>query len=104
MESNGRRVVVTGAGVVCPLGLDVPSMWKSLIAGESGADYITSFDTSAFDTRFAAEVKDFDPTAYVDRKQARHMDKFAQFAVAASLQAVESARLPMKNGYSEEMA
>ena len=103
MKSYGRRVVVTGMGVVCPLGLDVPSMWKSLIAGESGADYITSFDTSAFDTRFAAEVKNFDPTAYVDRKQARHMDKFAQFAVAASLQAVESARLPMKNGYSEEM-
>jgi 3-oxoacyl-[acyl-carrier-protein] synthase II len=103
MESNGRRVVVTGLGVVSPLGLDVPSMWKSLIAGKSGVDYITSFDTSAFDTRFAAEVKNFDPTAYVGRKQARHMDKFAQFAVAASLQAVESARLPMKNGHSEEM-
>ncbi len=103
MESYRRRVVVTGLGAVSPLGLDVPSMWKSLIAGESGVDYITSFDTSAFDTRFAAEVKNFDPTSYVDRKQARHMDKFAQYAVAASLQAVESARLPMRNGYSEEM-
>lgn len=103
MDLNVRRVVVTGLGVVSPLGLNVPDMWKSLIAGESGVDYITSFDTAAFDTRFAAEVKNFDPTAFVDRKQARHMDKFAQFAVAASLQAVESARLPMKNGYSEEM-
>jgi 3-oxoacyl-[acyl-carrier-protein] synthase II len=103
MDLNVRRVVVTGLGVVSPLGLNVPDMWNSLIAGESGVDYITSFDTAAFDTRFAAEVKNFDPTAFVDRKQARHMDKFAQFAVVASLQAVESARLPMKNGYSEEM-
>ena len=103
MEPNRCRVVITGLGVVCPLGLDVPSMWKALIAGESGVDYITSFDASAFDTRFAAEVKGFEATAYVDRKQARHMDKFTQFAVAASLQAMESARLPMRNGYSEEM-
>ncbi len=100
---NGRRVVVTGLGAVSPVGLDVPSMWKALIAGQSGVDYITSFDTAPFDTKFAAELKGFDASAYVDRKQARHMDKFSQFAVAAGLQAVEAARLPINNGTSEEV-
>jgi 3-oxoacyl-[acyl-carrier-protein] synthase II len=99
---NGRRVVVTGLGAVSPVGHDVPSMWEALIAGESGVDYISSFDTSAFETKFAAEVKDFDASTYVDRKQARHMDKFSQFAVAASLQAVESARLKI-NGNNEDV-
>jgi 3-oxoacyl-[acyl-carrier-protein] synthase II len=99
---NGRRVVVTGLGAVSPVGHDVPSMWEALIAGESGVDYISSFDTSAFETKFAAEVKDFDASTYVDRKQARHMDKFSQFAVAASLQAVESSRLKI-NGNNEDV-
>jgi 3-oxoacyl-[acyl-carrier-protein] synthase II len=100
---NGRRVVVTGLGVVSPVGLDVPSMWQALIAGESGVDYISSFDTASFETKFAAEVKDFDASTYVDRKQARHMDKFSQFAVAAGLQAVESSRLPLNNGIADEV-
>ena len=90
MVSEEHRVVVTGLGVISPLGLDVPGMWKSLIAGESGVDYIKSFDTSAFDTKFAAEVKDFDPTAYVDRKQARHS--------RAAIHAVTSSRTCSRSG------
>jgi 3-oxoacyl-[acyl-carrier-protein] synthase II len=101
-DMNGRRVVVTGMGAVSPIGLDVPSMWQALIGGKSGADYISSFDTNAFDTKFAAEVKGFDASTYVDRKQARHMDRFTQFAVAASLQAVEAAGLTLSNGNTED--
>jgi len=80
-------------GAISAVGLDVPSLWESVAAGRSGVDYITSFDTARFDTRIAAEVKGFDATAYVSRKQAGRMDRFTQFAVAASLQAVENARL-----------
>jgi 3-oxoacyl-[acyl-carrier-protein] synthase II len=82
-----RRVVITGMGVISPLGLDVPSMWQALIQGRSGMDNITQFDATKFDTKFAAEVKGFDPAQYMDRKEARRMDRFAQFAVAASMQA-----------------
>jgi 3-oxoacyl-[acyl-carrier-protein] synthase II len=99
---HGRRVVVTGLGAVCAIGLDVPSLWEALIAGKSGVDYVSSFDATGFETTFAAEARDFDIGAYVDRKQARHMDRFTQFAVAASLQAVEAARLNFNNGISEQ--
>ena len=88
-----NRVVVTGIGVICPLGLDANSMWKSLIAGQSGIDYITLFDPEPLLTKFAAEVKGFDPADYMNPKEARRMDRFAQFAVAASLQAAEKAEL-----------
>jgi len=89
----GSRVVVTGMGAVCPLGLSLSETWEGLISGRSGVGPITHFDPSPFRTHFAAEVKDFDPLAYMDRKQARHMDRFSQFAVAAALQAVGMARL-----------
>lgn len=98
---NGRRVVVTGLGSVSPIGLDVPSMWQALVAGQSGVDYISAFDTSAFETRFAAEVKGFDASRYVGQKQARHMDRFTQFAVAASLQAIADARLTINKDNAE---
>jgi 3-oxoacyl-[acyl-carrier-protein] synthase II len=88
-----KRVAVTGLGVVSAIGQDVPSFWNSLSRGESGVDYIRSFDAGRFATRFAAEVKDFDPTQYVNRKQIKHMDRFSQFGVAASLQAIQSAGL-----------
>jgi len=96
-----NRVVVTGMGVISPLGLDVPSTWQALVAGRSGIDYITLFDASDFDVKIAAEVKGFDPLQYIDRKQARHTDRFTQFAIAASLEATESARLKIdsSNGY-----
>jgi 3-oxoacyl-[acyl-carrier-protein] synthase II len=91
-NNNNYRVAVTGVGAVCPIGLDIPGLWDSLMNGKSGIDYISSFDTKDFATKFAAEVKGFDPAVYVNRKQVRHMDRFTQFAVASALQAVESAR------------
>lgn len=96
-----NRVVVTGMGIISPLGLDMSSTWQGLTAGRSGVDFITLFDASGFEVRIAAEVKEFDPLQYIDRKRARHMDRFTQFAVAASLEAVESARLRIdsSNGY-----
>ena len=89
---NGR-VFVTGLGVVSPLGLDVESTWHAMVNGVSGIDYITAFDLDGFETRFAAEVRGFDPVDYLEKKEARRMDRFAQFAAAASLQALEHAEL-----------
>lgn len=84
-----RRVVVTGLGMVTPLGLTVDETWKQLLAGRSGAAPITKFDASNQQVRFACEVKGFDPTAYIERKEARRFDAFAQYAIAAAAQAVE---------------
>jgi 3-oxoacyl-[acyl-carrier-protein] synthase II len=85
---NGRRrVVITGLGAVTPLGTDVESTWDGLIAGRSGAGEITQFDSSDFAVHFACEVKGFDPTDYIERKQARRMDRFAHLIVAAARQA-----------------
>ena len=85
---NGRRrVVVTGLGAVTPLGLDVESTWSSLLAGESGAAEITQFDHSDYKVHFACEVKGLDPTEWVDRKDARRMDRFTHLILAAARQA-----------------
>ncbi|HEY8703442.1 MAG TPA: beta-ketoacyl-ACP synthase II [Gaiellaceae bacterium] len=85
---NGRRrVVITGLGAVTPLGNDVRSTWETLIAGGSGAGPITQFDATDYPVTFACEVKDFDPSDWVDHKQARRMDRFAQLIVAAARQA-----------------
>ncbi|MCX6011634.1 MAG: beta-ketoacyl synthase N-terminal-like domain-containing protein, partial [Chloroflexi bacterium] len=75
---NGKRVVVTGMGVIRPVGLNFPDMWASLIAGKSGVDYISGFDPTPLETKFAAEVKGFDPMMYVSRKEAHRMDRFTQ--------------------------
>ena len=80
-------MVVTGLGMVTPLGNDVETSWANLIAGESGAATIEQFDASEFPVHFAAELKDFDPTLWIDRKQARRMDRFAQMVVSAARQA-----------------
>jgi len=90
-NNSSNRVVVTGMGILCPLGLDVATTWEGLINGKSGIDYITLFDPEPSETKFAGEVRGFEPTDYVSRKEARHMDRFAQLAVAASFQAVEHA-------------
>jgi 3-oxoacyl-[acyl-carrier-protein] synthase II len=82
-----RRVVITGMGAVSPLGLDVQSTWDNLIAGESGAGPITHFDHGDYKVHFAHEVKDFDPTVWIDRKDARRMDRFAHLILAAARQA-----------------
>src|SRR5579872_1901805 len=88
-DTGGRRVVVTGVGAVSPLGNSAEALWKSCLSGCSGAAPITLFDASAYTTRFAAEVKDWDPSLYMDRKEVRRMDRFSQFAVAASHMALE---------------
>ena len=91
-----ERVFVTGVGMITPVGLDTDSSWEALLAGESGIGTITAFDPEGFVTTFAGEVLDFDPVAYVDRKQARRLDRFAQLAVGATAQALEQAGLDIK--------
>lgn len=90
---KGRRVVVTGVGLMTPVGNDVDSTWSALLAGRSGAGPITQFDAEGFDVRFACEVKDFDPVEFMDRKEARRTDRFAQFALAVAQQAMRQAGL-----------
>ncbi|MEO0824564.1 MAG: beta-ketoacyl-ACP synthase II [Cyanobacteria bacterium J06642_9] len=87
------RIVVTGMGAVTPIGLSVDAFWKSMMQGESGAAPITHFDASPFKTRFACELKDFDPTDYLERKQATRLDSFCQYALVAAQQAIADAQL-----------
>ena len=96
--TKNRRVYITGIGVISPLGLDLPSTWEGIKQGHSGIDFLTSFDTEGFDTRFGAEVKGFDPEDYLDRKDARRMDRFAQFAAVAARQACQQAGLEPGRG------
>jgi 3-oxoacyl-[acyl-carrier-protein] synthase II len=86
-ENGRRRVVVTGVGAVTPLGINAEDSWSALIAGESGAGPITRFDPTGFPTRFACELKGFDPEDWIDKKAARRMDRFAQMVIAAARQA-----------------
>ena len=88
-----RRVVITGMGVISPVGTGKEEFFKSLKEGKSGIDMITRFDASDYDTRIAGEVKDFDPVQYIDKKECRRMDRFCQFAVAAAKIAVEDSKL-----------
>jgi 3-oxoacyl-[acyl-carrier-protein] synthase II len=95
---NGkRRVVVTGFGALTPIGLSVRDFWAALLAGRSGAAPITYFDTSAFDTHFACELKGFKPSDYLDRKAAQRMDPFAQYAMIAADQAMADSGLSVKD-------
>ncbi len=89
--TDKNRVFITGIGIISPLGLDVSTTWSELTQGHSGIDQITAFDTEGFDTRFAAQVKGFDPEDYLDRKLARRMDRFAQFAAVAAQEACRNA-------------
>jgi 3-oxoacyl-[acyl-carrier-protein] synthase II len=91
--NNANRVVITGIGAFTPLGKDLKATWDNLVAGKSGIDYITLFDAENMATKIAGEVKDFEPTDYINRKDARRMDRFAQLAVAAGCQAVEKSGL-----------
>ena len=92
-----KRVVVTGMGALTPLGNTVNDYWKGLVNGVSGADMITLFDASKFKTKFACEIKGFEPTNFLERKEARKIDRFTQIALVASDQAVADANIP-KNG------
>jgi 3-oxoacyl-[acyl-carrier-protein] synthase II len=92
-----KRVVVTGLGALTPLGKTVDEYWQGLSNGLSGCDFIKQFDCSKFKTRFACEVKDFDPTAYLERKEARKIDRYCQFALIASDEAVKDAGINKEN-------
>jgi 3-oxoacyl-[acyl-carrier-protein] synthase II len=92
-----KRVVVTGMGALTPLGNSVNDYWNGLINGVSGADFITRFDASKFKTRFACEIKNFEPTNFLDRKEARKIDRFTQTALVASDQAVQNAGISKDN-------
>ena len=92
-----KRVVVTGLGALTPLGNDVETTWANAVKGESGAGPITHFDCSKFKTQFACEVKDFDPSAHFDRKQARTLDLYAMYALVAANEAIKDAKLDDEN-------
>lgn len=94
---NLKRVVVTGLGALTPIGKTLPEYWQGLENGVSGCDFIQQFDVSKFKTRFACEVKDFDPTTYLDKKEARKIDRYCQFALIASDEAVKDAGISKEN-------
>src|SRR3989304_4652288 len=91
--ANKRRVVVTGIGAITPLGLNAKELWNGLLDGKSGAARITRFDPSRLNTHFACEVKGFDPLNYFDKKEARRLDLYAQFALSATMEAIEDSNL-----------
>ncbi|HLA57861.1 MAG TPA: beta-ketoacyl synthase N-terminal-like domain-containing protein, partial [Puia sp.] len=92
-----KRVVVTGIGALTPIGNSLNDYWKNLLGGVSGADMITLFDASKFKTRFACELKNYDPLSFLDKKEARKLDRFAQTALAVSDQAVADAGITKDN-------
>jgi 3-oxoacyl-[acyl-carrier-protein] synthase II len=96
-----RRVVVTGLGLVTPIGNTVEAAWGALMRGESGADYIKKFDTEKFSVKFAAEVKNFDPLDFIDKREARRMGAFSHFAIAASDEAVKNSGLQIDDSNAE---
>lgn len=102
-ELEKKRVVITGLGAITPLGNDLESYWQGLMAGKSGVGPITHFDASRHATKIAAEVKGFDPHEYMDRKDAKRMDRFAQFAVATSKQALADAQLEITDLNAEQV-
>src|SRR4030095_5964954 len=99
-----RRVVITGLGLISPVGNTVAEGWANLLAGRSGISAITKFDASAFACRFAGEVKGFNVEDYIPGKDSRHMDTFIHYGMAASIQAVQDAGLDTGDALSEEQA
>jgi 3-oxoacyl-[acyl-carrier-protein] synthase II len=98
-----RRVVVTGLGLVTPVGNSVETTWSALLEGQSGADYIKKFDAARFAARFACEVKNFDPLDYIEKKEARKMGAFIHYAIAASDEAVRGSGLNINDDIAEEV-
>ncbi len=98
-----RRVVVTGMGVVSPVGTGVPKSWSNLIAGVTGIDRISSFDPSELEVQIAGEATDFEPTDFLDTKEARRMDRFTQFAVAAAKEALADSALQIDEHNAESV-
>ncbi|NOX62874.1 MAG: beta-ketoacyl-ACP synthase II [Chloroflexi bacterium] len=103
-DAPRRRVVITGMGAITPVGHDVEESWEHLLAGQSGIDYVTLFDASPYPTRIAAEVKDWDPTRYLPRKEARRMARCSQMALGAAHQALDDAGLPTGEDLGERAA
>ena len=103
-NNNNHRVVITGIGIISPIGLDAVTTWDSLINGRGGIDNITLFDASAHTTKFAAEVKNFDPNKYIDRKLVRRMDRFTQLAVAASQEALRDSNLQIDDSNRNDIS
>ena len=93
---QAKRVVVTGIGALTPVGNNLQEYWKGLVSGKSGASSITLFDAGKFKTNFACEVKEFNPTDFLDRKEARKLDRFCQFAMVSTDEAVESSGLVLE--------
>ncbi len=98
-----RRVVVTGLGMLTPVGLNVPETWENILAGRSGIAPITHFDTEGFSVRFGGSIKDFDPTVYISPKEAKKMDPFIHYGIAAGLQAKEDAGLEITETNAERV-
>ena len=91
-----KRVVITGLGAITPVGNTAEAFWQALLAGQSGIGLITRFDAADYDAKIAGEVKGFDPTAFIDKKEARRMDRFTQFAIAASRMALTDSGLDLE--------
>lgn len=102
MNRHLKRVVVTGIGALTPIGNSAPAFWEGLLAGVSGADFITQFDTEKFKTKFACELKGFKPEDHFDRKDARKQDRFSQMAVVSAHEAVQMARLDTDNSINKD--
>src|SRR5215211_8587283 len=102
-DRKGQRIVVTGIGVVSPVGHDAASSWDALVGGKSGIARITRFDPTGYQTTFAGEVKDFDPVARMGRKDARRTDRYSHFAVASALEALEQARLTIEDANADRV-
>jgi 3-oxoacyl-[acyl-carrier-protein] synthase II len=103
MDRRRRRVVVTGIGAVSPLGLTADETWASVKDGRSGIAAISRFDATGFETRFAGEVKGFDPVAHLGRKESRRLDRYAQMAVVVARAAVAQAKLPIRDGAADRV-
>ncbi|MCC2626499.1 MAG: fabF [Thermomicrobiales bacterium] len=103
MSQPGPRIVVTGIGIVSPVGCDAPSSWDAIVSGKSGIAGITRFDPSGYQTTFAGEVKGFDPIARLGRKDARRTDRYTHFAVASALEALERAGLVVDDGIADRV-
>ncbi|MBN1596172.1 beta-ketoacyl-ACP synthase II [candidate division FCPU426 bacterium] len=91
-----KRVVVTGLGAVTPVGNNVGTFWRNIVAGKSGVDVVKHFDVSGFESQIAGEVRDFDPSAIVDKKEARRLDLFVQYALVAAQEAIQQAQIDCK--------
>src|SRR5438067_4431812 len=103
MEELTRRVVVTGVGLVCALGIGTEESWKNLLAGKSGIGLITQFDTNGFDCKIAGEIKNFDPFQWIEKKELKKMGRFIQVALAAADFAVKSANWKKEDSDLDEV-